>query len=98
MNAPVEAGAGQAMTAPDRDTLTRNLAGRPGYRALQAEVAGFYYLEADLLDNRLYDDWLALLHDDIVYFMPMRRNVPLVHRPEDENTCLLYTSPSPRDS
>jgi 3-phenylpropionate/cinnamic acid dioxygenase small subunit len=66
--------------------LTRNLAGRPGYCALQAEVAGFLYLEADLLDNRLYDAWLELLDDDIVYFMPMRRNVPLDHKPDDENT------------
>lgn len=74
------------MSAPSGAMLARNLAGRPGYRELQAEVAAFLYLEADLLDNRLYDAWLELLDDDIVYFMPMRRNVPLTHRPEDENT------------
>jgi 3-phenylpropionate/cinnamic acid dioxygenase small subunit len=33
------------------------------------------YREADLLDERRYRDWLALLADDIRYWMPMRRNV-----------------------
>jgi 3-phenylpropionate/cinnamic acid dioxygenase small subunit len=39
------------------------------------EVAEFLYAEAELLDERHYDDWLALLADDIRYWMPMRRNV-----------------------
>jgi 3-phenylpropionate/cinnamic acid dioxygenase small subunit len=42
---------------------------------LAQEIAEFLYREADLLDERRYDDWLALLADDIRYWMPMRRNV-----------------------
>jgi 3-phenylpropionate/cinnamic acid dioxygenase small subunit len=42
---------------------------------LAQEVAEFLYAEAELLDERRYDDWLALLADDIRYWMPMRRNV-----------------------
>ena len=42
---------------------------------LTQEVAEFLYREAELLDERRYDEWLALLTDDIRYWMPMRRNV-----------------------
>ncbi|MBV8777330.1 MAG: 3-phenylpropionate/cinnamic acid dioxygenase subunit beta [Alphaproteobacteria bacterium] len=42
---------------------------------LTQEVADFLYAEAELLDERRYDEWLALLADDIRYWMPMRRNV-----------------------
>jgi 3-phenylpropionate/cinnamic acid dioxygenase small subunit len=42
---------------------------------LAQEVAEFLYAEAELLDERRYDDWLALLADDMRYWMPMRRNV-----------------------
>jgi 3-phenylpropionate/cinnamic acid dioxygenase small subunit len=42
---------------------------------LAQELAEFLYVEAELLDERHYDDWLALLTDDIRYWMPMRRNV-----------------------
>lgn len=42
---------------------------------LTHEVAEFLYAEAELLDERHYDEWLALLADDIRYWMPMRRNV-----------------------
>lgn len=42
--------------------------------ALQHEVEQFYYREALLLDNIQYEDWFALLDDDVHYFMPLRRN------------------------
>jgi 3-phenylpropionate/cinnamic acid dioxygenase small subunit len=42
---------------------------------LAQEVADFLYREAELLDERRYEAWLALLADDIRYWMPMRRNV-----------------------
>jgi 3-phenylpropionate/cinnamic acid dioxygenase small subunit len=42
---------------------------------LTQEIAEFLYREAELLDERRYDEWLALLADDIRYWMPMRRNV-----------------------
>jgi 3-phenylpropionate/cinnamic acid dioxygenase small subunit len=42
---------------------------------LTHEVAEFLHREADILDERRYDDWLALLAEDIRYWMPMRRNI-----------------------
>jgi 3-phenylpropionate/cinnamic acid dioxygenase small subunit len=42
---------------------------------LAQEIAGFLYAEAEMLDERRHDEWLALLADDIRYWMPMRRNV-----------------------
>jgi 3-phenylpropionate/cinnamic acid dioxygenase small subunit len=42
---------------------------------LTQEVAEFFYAGAELLDERRHDDWLALLAEDIRYWMPMRRNV-----------------------
>jgi 3-phenylpropionate/cinnamic acid dioxygenase small subunit len=42
---------------------------------LTQEIADFLYAEAEILDERRYDEWLALLADDVRYWMPMRRNV-----------------------
>ena len=42
---------------------------------LTQEIASFLYAEAELLDERRHDEWLALLAEDIRYWMPMRRNV-----------------------
>ncbi|MGE5269880.1 MAG: 3-phenylpropionate/cinnamic acid dioxygenase subunit beta [Thiohalocapsa sp.] len=42
---------------------------------LAQEVAEFLYHEAELLDARRYAEWLALLAEDVRYWMPMRRNV-----------------------
>ena len=42
---------------------------------LTQEIAGFLYAEAELLDERRHDEWLALLAEDIRFWMPMRRNV-----------------------
>jgi 3-phenylpropionate/cinnamic acid dioxygenase small subunit len=42
---------------------------------LKHEIEEFLYREADLLDERRYEDWLALIADDVRYWMPMRRNV-----------------------
>jgi 3-phenylpropionate/cinnamic acid dioxygenase small subunit len=43
---------------------------------LRQEVEDFLYREAELLDERRYEEWLDLFTDDLHYFMPMRRNVP----------------------
>jgi 3-phenylpropionate/cinnamic acid dioxygenase small subunit len=43
---------------------------------LQREVEDFLYREAELLDARRFDEWLALFTEDARYWMPMRRNVP----------------------
>lgn len=41
---------------------------------LTREIEQFLYAEADLLDERRYDEWLDLLTDDVRYWMPMARN------------------------
>ena len=56
------------MTEPD-ERLARLL--------LKEEIEDFLYHEADLLDERRFEEWLALVADDIRYWMPMRRNVRL---------------------
>jgi 3-phenylpropionate/cinnamic acid dioxygenase small subunit len=45
------------------------------YVLLKQELEEFLYREAELLDERRYEAWLALLADDVRYWMPMRRNV-----------------------
>ena len=52
---------------------------------LQAEVERFFSAEAELLDERRFDQWLDLLHDDVRYWMPIARNVRF-DRPELEYT------------
>ena len=42
---------------------------------LKQQIEDFLYHEAELLDERRYEDWLTLLTDDVRYWMPMRRNV-----------------------
>jgi biphenyl 2,3-dioxygenase beta subunit len=55
--------------------------------ALQYEVEQFLYGEAALLDDRRFGDWLALIADDIHYWMPIRRTVTV------ENLHLEYAKP-----
>jgi 3-phenylpropionate/cinnamic acid dioxygenase small subunit len=52
---------------------------------LTREIEEFLYTEAELLDARRFEEWLALLTDDVRYWMPMRRNVRLGEQ-ERENT------------
>src|SRR5579872_234433 len=47
-------------------------------QALWFELMQFYIREAWLLDERRFKEWLDLFTDDIVYFMPRRKNV--LHR------------------
>jgi len=42
---------------------------------LKQTVEDFLYQEAELLDERRFEEWLDLLADDVRYWMPMRRNV-----------------------
>ena len=42
---------------------------------LLQEVSEFLFAEADLLDERRYDEWLDLLADDYQYSVPLRMNV-----------------------
>jgi len=41
---------------------------------LQQEIEQFLYHEARILDERRYEEWYALLADDLHYFMPTRYN------------------------
>ena len=42
---------------------------------LKGEIETFLFHEAELLDERRFTEWLDLLTDDLVYFMPIQRNV-----------------------
>jgi 3-phenylpropionate/cinnamic acid dioxygenase small subunit len=42
---------------------------------LRLELEEFFALEADLLDERRFEEWLALLTDDVEYRVPIARNV-----------------------
>jgi 3-phenylpropionate/cinnamic acid dioxygenase small subunit len=42
---------------------------------LKQEVEALLYHEAEILDERRYEEWLELLAEDVRYWMPMRRNV-----------------------
>ena len=62
---------------------------RPRGRAhweLTQEVAEFLYREADLLDERRFGEWLDLLAEDLIYFMPIRHNVKFGQHADRENT------------
>lgn len=56
------------------------------YYRLRGEVEEFLYEEAELQDQRRFAEWLDLLAEDLVYFMPIRRNVAFGSPPEAENT------------
>jgi 3-phenylpropionate/cinnamic acid dioxygenase small subunit len=56
------------------------------YYELKGEIEEFLYAEAELLDERKFKEWLDLLADDLVYFMPMRRNVKFGQHDEREDT------------
>lgn len=43
---------------------------------LQREIEEFLSREAELLDERRFEEWLDLFTADARYWMPMRRNVP----------------------
>jgi hypothetical protein len=46
-----------------------------GRLLLKQEIEDFLYHEAELLDERRYDEWLDLFTEDARYWMPIRRNV-----------------------
>jgi 3-phenylpropionate/cinnamic acid dioxygenase small subunit len=56
---------------------------RLAYLDLMREIEDLLHREADLLDEREYDQWLDLLTEDVVYWMPMRKNVSYANRHED---------------
>ena len=58
------------------------------YYEIKREVEEFLYDEAALLDERKFTDWLAVLEDDLVYFMPMMFNVKFGEHVKRETTKL----------
>jgi len=48
----------------------------PPDQALWFALMQFYIREAWLLDERKFREWLDLFTDDVLYFMPRRKNVP----------------------
>ena len=50
----------------------------------QRSLERFYHYEARLLDNRQYQQWLALITEDIAYVMPSRVNVQVDNRNRGE--------------
>jgi 3-phenylpropionate/cinnamic acid dioxygenase small subunit len=62
--------------------LQRNLL----YYQLKEEIEDFLYTEADLLDQRRFQEWLYLLAEDVSYSMPLRRNVRFGEHAKRENT------------
>jgi 3-phenylpropionate/cinnamic acid dioxygenase small subunit len=68
------------------DSAITRLPRTPVFFALQAEVADVLSTEAELLDDRRYEEWLDFLADDIVYFVPMQRNVAVGEHADREKT------------
>ncbi|HEY1796925.1 MAG TPA: aromatic-ring-hydroxylating dioxygenase subunit beta [Stellaceae bacterium] len=48
---------------------------KPDPQSLWFELNRFYIREAWLLDERRFNEWLELFADDVLYFMPRRKNV-----------------------
>lgn len=66
--------------------MTQRLPRTPAFFALQAELDDVLSTEALLLDDRRYEEWLDFLAEDIVYFVPMQRNVAVGAHDEREKT------------
>ncbi len=56
---------------------------RLSYLSLMREIEDLLYREADLLDQRRYVEWLDLFTEDIVYWAPLRKNLPWSEREHD---------------
>jgi biphenyl 2,3-dioxygenase subunit beta len=53
---------------------------------LHREIEEFVAMEAELLDERRYNDWLQLIADDIHYFVPIRRNMRFGEQEREESS------------
>jgi 3-phenylpropionate/cinnamic acid dioxygenase small subunit len=74
------------LAAEGPQTVPSELPRNEAYYRLKADMEDFLYVEADLLDERRFREWLNLLADDITYFMPIRRNVKFGQHAQRENT------------
>ncbi|GLV24698.1 3-phenylpropionate/cinnamic acid dioxygenase subunit beta [Sphingobium sp. TomTYG45] len=64
---------------PGREISSERLA----YLDLCREIEDFLYREADLIDARVYQEWLDLFAEDVRYWMPMRKNMAFRDRDRD---------------
>jgi 3-phenylpropionate/cinnamic acid dioxygenase small subunit len=60
-----------AAASPAAPTVTLTV-----QQALWLDLTQFYIREAWLLDERKLKEWLQLFTDDVLYFMPRRKNIP----------------------
>jgi 3-phenylpropionate/cinnamic acid dioxygenase small subunit len=63
--------------------LSPDRARRLEHMLLAREIEDFLYTEAELLDERRFEEWLDLLGEDVRYWMPMRRNVKFGEQARD---------------
>jgi 3-phenylpropionate/cinnamic acid dioxygenase small subunit len=63
------------MTATSPEDAAARPPGLTAEQALWLDLNAFYIREAWLLDERRFKEWLDLFTDDILYFMPRRKNV-----------------------
>jgi 3-phenylpropionate/cinnamic acid dioxygenase small subunit len=66
------------------------LARDDAYFRLLREIEQFFYDESSLIDERRFAEWLDCLDEDLVYFMPQRRNVKFGQHSARENTPIDY--------
>lgn len=74
------------MSSGTISSTQQNLVRDESYYRLKADIEDFLYAEADLLDSRQFKEWLELFAEDLIYFMPIRRNVKFGQHAERENT------------
>ncbi len=61
--------------AMKRDPTAAQTTALTSQQALWLELMQFYIREAWLLDERRFTEWLDLFTEDVLYFMPRRKNV-----------------------
>ena len=55
--------------------IEANIMGLSAALALRLDVEDFLYREAELVDDRKFDEWLQLFSDDLEYRVPIARNL-----------------------
>ncbi len=58
----------------------------------RAEAEDFLYREAQILDDRLFDDWLPLFTKDGLYWIPIDET-----KPRDQSVSIIYDPPLRRE-
>jgi len=67
-------GSNDMVTTTEPSAEAGPMAGALASAQIHFEVQQFYFLEAELLDDGRYVDWLTLMADDLDYWMPTRTN------------------------